>query len=375
MKVGQKKEMTADELRKLAAEHGEKVHNLWIIFGMTGVVMIAAIGVIAAICVAWFANNREVGAHGMSVQSSLESRFELAAKGTNDSNGFWDEQFLSSVSKGDIETISEQSFRVTSNENNSIRWAITENSHIGNNQDSGISPGSSGAITFYIIPKESGEFSVTLELSIVGKNAKLEEVSYELMQLLQGHILLFAGYNDSECSYSGWISEDADAWGNITLQYGEGKEATLSRNDDGSLVWTGDVIENAAYPVTLYWIWPETVGEYIFKVSNRIANRLVLFPIDDTSTENRNPSALSENLFSKMCQTGTGTENAMSNRYFKWDSQEYFVSIVNEANLKDLRDNGITDQDIYWKICEYYNKADQYIGKNIRYLELKLDAR
>ena len=138
MKVGQKKEMTADELRKLAAEHGEKVHNLWIIFGMTGVVMIAAIGVIAAICVAWFANNREVGAHGMSVQSSLESRFELAAKGTNDSNGFWDEQFLSSVSKGDIETISEQSFRVTSNENNSIRWAITENSHIGNDKDSGI---------------------------------------------------------------------------------------------------------------------------------------------------------------------------------------------------------------------------------------------
>ena len=71
---------------------------------------------------------------------------------------------------------------------------------------------------------KDGPLKVTLELVLAGyqiaddkknaenvtKNDLTEVTDPSLQQLLEGHILLFAGYNEKAGCYKGWISQDAE---------------------------------------------------------------------------------------------------------------------------------------------------------------------
>lgn len=71
-----------------------------------------------------------------------------------------------------------------------------------------------GSITFYIIPHKNGALNVSLTLSLTGYTLKnnvtelkpefLTEIKEDAQQLLEGHILLFAGYDTEKNSYKGW---------------------------------------------------------------------------------------------------------------------------------------------------------------------------
>ena len=154
-----------------------------------------------------------------------------------------------------------------------------------NKTDQGIEPGSSGSMTFYIISHKDGPLSVKLNLTLTGYQVEgwdpsaatkkgaddtltvtvksLKEADSTAQQLLEGHVLLFAGCDkpdsNSTVSYSlykAWISEDAEPWtmtltntclkdstaGNDTENAGGNAVKTASnsvpfvtRNEDGSL--------------------------------------------------------------------------------------------------------------------------------------------
>ena len=74
-------------------------------------------------------------------------------------------------------------------------------------------------------------------------------------------------------------------------------------------------------------------------------------------------------LFSKMCGSG----NASSpNRYFRWEDADTFKKTVTGDVLLQLRNN--FNPVIYENVAAYYNLADEYLGENIRYVKLKVDA-
>ena len=97
--------------------------------------------------------------------------------------------------------------------------------------------------------------------------------------------------------------------------------------------------------------------------------------------------ALPSGLLSKMKITTKKDEsgnlvNLVSNRYFKWSlsydkendkdlAQRDFL--YNAEQLEELR-NGNGNLGVYSNLCAYYNKADQYMGENVRYVTLKLTA-
>ena len=74
-----------------------------------------------------------------------------------------------------------------------------------------------------------------------------------------------------------------------------------------------------------------------------------------------------------MCETGTATgTNAGSNRYFRWENQETFRETVTEGTLLGLRKE--FHAFVYREAAAYYDSADQYLGKNVQYVKLKLTA-
>lgn len=345
--------------------------------------------VLITVCVAWFANNQQVQASEMTIQPSIDG-FELAAQG--DSIGVFDQShratgYETPSSSSDFITYKGNTITgyKTSGDNASISWAVSDTSNMENvvdKSDVRLVPGSSGAMTFYIIPNGDGNLTVNLKLTLTGLIERViegnadkksygepkTEDEFKMQNLLEHHLLLFAEKQGD--TYSNWISPDAGSWkeGLELLNPAEGTDAPsaiLSYSGD-TLTWTGtNLKKDVAYPVTIYWIWPEVLGQYIFADARN--NQPALFPV--LGEGDNKVDYLPDLLFKKMSQT---KEYSFCNDYMVWnDSLSSFTNEVTEDNLKSLREGNMA---MYQKISVYYNRADQYIGENVRYVRLTLDA-
>ena len=358
-----KDELTPEEYRKKAQEEIQNYKHQWKIFIRTGIVVLAAAIAIIIACIAWFVSNNKVTGSGIGIRSA-GSDFELAADAGADgknSAGVYDK--LLEAASGTEETLENKNYITTDGSHTSITWSIVNESNMRNNENHlGIEPGTSGMLRFYIISHKDGALNVTLDLGLTGYTngtgstiVKSEETA---QKLVKGHVLLFAGYEQGTNSYEGWISEDADPW-TMTLDSG----STLTRNADGTLTW---VVENAkkdtAYPVQIYWIWPEILGSYLRKDQTATGNRPILFPEEPATEENTsgNPKALPKDLYKKMSQNG---------KYFRYESKD---DQVTADILWQMRND--FNPVIYGEIADCYNLGDQYLGENVRYLKLKLEA-
>ena len=366
-----KEELTPEEYRQQARDEISEVKAEWKVFLRTGIIMFAALVAIIIACIAWFVSNNKVTISGTKVQSA-GSEFELAAVAkTNSENSAGVYDNLLDVQPRTEISIGNKKFLATDGSHTSITWAITDDSNMNNNTKGGIEPGASGKMTFYIISQKDGLLSVTLDLTLTGytgeetaaKSSSLKEATTKAQQLLKGHVLLFAGYDSAANSYKGWISEDAGPW-SMTL---DSEEVVLSRAENGKLTWS---VQNAkkdtAYPVTLYWVWPEMLGSYLVKDQSSIGKRPVLFP-EDWKDGSSHLTELPNTLFTTMCNPED------NNRYFYWKESKDFKGTVTKEKLNQMR----TDFNpvMYGTLAVYYNQADEYLGSNVRFVKLKLDAQ
>lgn len=370
-----KEELTPEEYRQQARDEISEVKAEWKVFLRTGIIMFAALVAIIIACIAWFVSNNKVTISGTRVQSA-GSEFELAAAAKPDSEssaGVYDK--LLDVHAGTETSIGNKTFLATDGSHTSITWAITNDSNMNNNNtEDGIKPGASGKMTFYIISQKDGPLSVTLDLTLTGYTGEetaatsldLQKANEKAQQLLKGHFLLFAGYDSAAYSYKGWISEDAGPW-SMTL---DSEECVLSRNENGKLTWS---VQNAkkdtAYPVTIYWVWPEMLGSYLVKDQSSIGKRPILFPEDWKDDNLSHLTELPKALFTTMCKT----DDKDGNRYFYWKESKDFAETVTKEKLSQMRTN--FNPVMYGTLAVYYNQADEYLGSNVRFVKLKLDAQ
>ena len=373
-----KEELTPEEYRQKARKEMQDLKNQWKIFFKTGFIMLAALIAIIVACIAWFVSNNEVDSTGMNIRAA-GSEFDLAAsiKNAESTNGIYDN--LLSVPNGE----KNKEYSVTSGSHTAISWAITDDSNLRNEKDKslGIEPGSSGSITFYIIPHKNGALNVSLTLSLTGYTLKnnvtelkpefLTEIKEDAQQLLEGHILLFAGYDKEKNSYKGWISQDGDPW-SMSLD-----NSSLSQKENGELIWSiKDAEAEKAYPVTVYWIWPELLESYLLKKESYTGTRPLLFPAEKAeSTSDSNLEALPSKLFAKMCEVSdeSSGDSGNSNRYLRWETKETFINTVTVDTLNQIRSR--YNSALYGNVAAYYDLADQYIGSNVQYVKLTLNAR
>lgn len=386
-----KEELTPEEYRQKARKEIQDLKNQWKVFFRTGFVVLAALIAIIAASIAWFVSNNKVDLTGMSIRAA-GSEFDLAAYKNNaeSTNGVYDK--LLPVPTGEPAINNE--YLATSGNRTAISWAITDKSNLRNEKDEslGIEPGSSGSITFYIIPHKSGALNVSLTLSLTGytlrdngTESKPEKLNPELLtdikadaqQLLEGHILLFAGYNENNNSYKGWISQDGDPW---TMSLGD--KSSLSQKENGELIWSNkDATAENAYPVTVYWIWPELLESYLRNSNSYTGTRPLLFPAEQNPAEQKdenasvnNPEALPSKLFGKMCEVDESSSTSInSNRYLRWETAAVFKENVTVDTLKLIREQ--YNSALYGNVAAYYDLADQYLGSNVQYVKLTLNAK
>ena len=215
-----------------------------------------AVTVAAVISMAWFASNKEVGTNGSSVTVDAEL-FELGVVSHFEKN----ESTNPTSEFGFIETLINFGYyngnsidfpRVTSPEHDSIICKLQSDD--GNP----IRPGSTGTLTFYILPKKDGlVFEFTPTLSGLQKKGNvysyidpaeystldLSDADYEekldlktALDLLHGHILF---YFDPLNKQSTGISVFEEGF-------------YVSGDNEGEMLEAGQV-----YMVSIYWEWPK----------------------------------------------------------------------------------------------------------------------
>ena len=228
----------------------------------------AAMGVIVFACYAWFANNQSVSGTIGSIQM-LGSLYELAGNGSDKTdNGygvFYDKAKtgfgFNVLPAGDFSAGEAWPNLEATGTSQAIRWRLNDNSQIGNfGSSTGIRPGSSGTLQFYVIPNATGTLSLRFRLELKPLNDDGSANTTEtLNKLLKGHLLFYI--LDAKGTKI-WVSWDSDT--SRPLQFNVPAETDVG----------------VPQPVTLHWQWTAELSQLIndATLNGKIpANRELLF--------------------------------------------------------------------------------------------------
>lgn len=292
--------------------------------------------ILIAVSLAWFTLDKalDLDSFGMT---SVDSPFELMTKGSQ-------EGLQADIldSKDYSNSTIEDSSNVTSEKYSKIYWLMNDESNMKNQSAdlAGINPGTSGKLTFYVVPKQSGTLDIKFKLNITGyaesgegTNTTYEPVYDEdVNNYVNGHIMFFTEYKNSH--YSGFLYDE-----------------TFERTFDECKV-------DEPIAVDIYWVWPNTLGQILLKSSDsNLSESNVLF--DDSSTERDNFALYM-------------TENV--DKFFKTDKD----NDVSESDKKAIT-NMLTGESYNASqlaaLSSLYNNADEAIGTNVDDLLVELTAQ
>lgn len=331
------KEKTSDELLEEIAVNKRKLKRSFV-FAFVALIALIALGI------AWFMSNSKVTSTGTSVSAQDDRLFELASVGkrqTAEEDYLKDESKKSILSAGTEKTYAsyiengtevqkKQTYHVGTG---SLAWYL-------DSQES-ILPGANGKLEFYIIPKKDDVKSVTVSFDINGyvyttENKRVvKPADTTLQNLIQGHILFFQQLDDVY-GYQKWLEAD--------------KPFVIKAPNNGSFQ------KDVPYKVTIYWIWPQYFRNYVYTQKSTQG---------DLFTDAANQTSDSDYARINTFINSQRTVETSQNKLFYDESDKVQVgSPINKDMAQDTLD----------QCSKYYNKADEYIGTNAKYIYVGIKA-
>lgn len=320
---------------------------------------LSALVVMVGFCIAWFVSNHRVNATGMNIEAANAQDFQLASKGKRqeaEQKYLKNEDSQNILNNGTAYLKNSDGKMITASDdtnNTEIYYAGFTNLAWRLDDDVTLMPGASGSMTFYIIPRKENLTSanLTFTLKAYEDDTKTGVVAVskdnQLQNLVMGHILFFRN-PDADGSYAGWIAPDENG-------------SYLMANSEYSFTVTPEnkttFEKDKPYPVTLYWVWPNYIRNYIYTNQNGS-----LFTNPDSSDYQDLLKFLNKENF----QNNEAEQKYSKIFYVKPDSGAASAKDSTSGNGNQINSN-ITDA-VLNECNEAYNNADQYIGKNARYL-------
>lgn len=325
----------------------------------SSVFAIAALIAIIALCIAWFVMNNLVKGTTSGVSAEDDNPFTLASVGNRasaESNYLKDENGTNLLTEGfsqeydkyvELNINSGKAVEVQKKQTyytgtSSLAW------HLSGRQS--LVPGTGDKLEFYLIPKKNGLTSAKISLNMTGytnlNNRAVKLNNEKIQNLISGHILLFKSLDD-EYGYTGWLEEGTD--GTYSFQVNAPTGTTFEKG--------------VPYKISVYWVWPRYFRNYIYT---------------QRSTQ--------EDLFTNKIEQGPDSEYAKliqfinNQKSFQDDGKLFYKEQNGEETDNELigeteEINNQMSDSLLDKCSRYYNQADEYIGKNTKYVyvEMKVD--
>lgn len=311
-------------IEKADSEEEKKKRKLLII----KIIPVAVLAfILIAVSLAWFTIDKALDLDSFGMKS-VDSPFELKTVGSADTLQ------VDILDSNDYSKVSDDS-NITSDENNKIYWLLDDESGMKN----GINPGSHGKLTFYVVPKQSGEMKIQFNIGLTGYTAvenngemAYEKVSDETLEkFLNGHIMFFTDCKDG--NYSGFLY-------------------------DGALTRTfSDCEVGTPKPVTIYWVWPNTLGQILLTSTDEYLSSESGVLFADESEERE--------LFADYITQHT-------DNYFKTENG---VSDADKTAIRKMLADQTYDPSQLASLSSMYNNADETIGTSVSDLLVELTAQ
>lgn len=310
--------LTTDELLEQIEEDKKQVKK-------SSVFAFAALIALIALALAWFVMNARVNGKMTSVRAkSLPYCLATKKTETDDNTLAGLKELLENkfaAGKGTELQIGADTYYMSDGEN--IRLQVSPDNNLNNeagNTMEGIAPGTSGKLTFYVIPREKGYHEFTFQMNFKAyKKSESTESDIQpidndgINNLINGHILFFRNYSEEQ---------------GYTDRIETGGTFKITRD--------AEFRPEEAIPVTIYWVWPEYLQSF------------------------RNGGE----LFQSASAMAAGFEQDMHN-----NPGNYFADFKSGEINPDWTFGSLTaDQFTY--LTECYNTADFQIGSNVDYLYL-----
>ena len=369
-----KKTINITDTTQESSEQLKKEKNKTI--GRMIVIILAVIAVVAALSIAWFVSNTMVHSTGTAISAGMKN-VELRTYG---SAGIHDDLLKKITDSGKESFWYELADAVTkyletSSDQYAINWLLSDTSNMGNyskdssdwetywkkppegveRQDRAIEPGSSGELTFYVVPKYDGEVDLNMNLSLipykVNENNTFIEITEEndkpAKGFIDGHILFF-------------------------LENGTGTERTIQWIKDGTFqIKIADAKKDQEYCYTLYWCWPQSFGEAVLKSGDSYLNgRNTLFSEFKNGEAMRNTILLTDDL-SMVKKPERYFYSNLTRNPLTADQKE----LKQISSMYNQSSEGLTTAaNAFVDLSSYYNQADQYIGSHVDCVRVQLAA-
>lgn len=283
--------------------------------------------ILIAVSLAWFTLDKALDLDSFGMKS-VDQPFELKTVGSKDS---LKAEILDDLGYSPVADDS----NITSDENNRIYWLLDDESGMKKS----IEPGSHGTLTFYVVPNRSGDMEIQFNIGLTGYTAvdndgktAYEKVSDEkLEKLLNGHIMFFTNCKDG--NYSGFLYDE-----------------TLTRT-------FSDCEVGVPKPVTIYWVWPNTLGQILLTSTDEYLSGESGVLFADESEERK--------LFADYITQHTDS-------YFKTENG---VSDADKAAIRKMLAGQTYDPSQLASLSSMYNNADETIGTSVSDLLVELTAQ
>ena len=321
--------------------------------------MILGFVILIFVTVAWFAMNEDVDSSGMSVKAAGESFYLRVKENTNTSYVTdYTELFEladSEYGPGATETSGGYQYYKTDSGNNKIYWRLdTDDINVDTNiYNVGLHPGTSGTLSFEVVPNKDGDLNIDFSFGIRGfvatyaTRADIESGEYEegdiksltevilpesgtltdeqkALNFINGHILYFDEYNDNTEYYSVFMGDE-----NNVYHFSQ-----------------PNAVAGTAYPVEINYIWVNTIDQMILKTTDSPEDKPL---VTDESTER---TALIDYIKDNAANIFSGNVDVSTLDY---------ISYKADSSLK----TSMNDQ---------YNGADQVIGVNLQYILIEMNS-
>lgn len=305
-------EKTAEEYRATADEHAQTLKDFWKRFMVSGLFVMAAIVIILA-CLAWFLNNTQVNAGGVNI-SAAGAKLALVETEQGSNVGAY-----------------EQGKTINFDTSNSM--TVTLSSNLNNYTSGSLYPGARGQIKFTVRPLTNDLNGATIDISRVLQlkdGALVKESDYtqqnmpDTLKLAKGHLLFFTACSDAGF-YSSHVTDS------IVIKKSE------FQDESGNTTKPVQVV--------LSWVWPEYLQNFVY-------------------TGNAN---YYKNIFASASEDYTSMQTYVNEHkdyfYYGYDDGAAIPELSSEMKSAALG-----------QCADYYNKADDYLGNNVAYLQLQLSA-
>ena len=301
--------------------------------------------------VAWFAMNKNTTASGMGVSVDGDHFYlRVSEQSSTAYRAVYDQLFGLADSEYTNGSLADNYYR-TLDGHSSIRWTLeqAETSAEDSIYSVGLNPGSSGSLSFEIVPLVDGNLAIDFDFGIRGFSAEyyteaeiaddpsldpsipksMTEITQtgsatqdqkNALKFINGHILYFTG--ESNGIYSGYIENNVYHFS------------------------TTSASKNTPIPVTIYWIWVNTIDQVILKSTDGGNTPIIGDDSSDRTTVLDFIRANRNNIFYNLSEDITNLD---------------YSAFKNNTTLRTNMENT-------------YNSADQIIGTNLEYVLFEMKA-